>query len=391
MLIIRTCYRSYTTPIGVTLLFVVTAMMALVASPRAYAQNKITVCAVGCNYTDLQQAVDAAKSGDTIRIRAGVLPLEWRGYGIILIEQKSLTIKGDGANRTVIQVGPGGGTTRRTNALYLICSVPLDVTIEDLTLTSLGISTGVSNEGCNVSIKNSVIAQQSDTGIYNNGLMSLVSSSVSKNHTTGRFGNGTGGGILNGNNGQLIVRSSTILANATGKDCGGGIANYGGTVQLLDSTVANNVSRGGCGGGIYNDSGILTARNSHIDFNFLEYAASRATYPALFNRGAGIYIASGSVSLHDSSVNQNTLTDSCGAFPCLPGFGGGIYTAAGGVLTLRGTLVIGNQDFVVGNGAGLYLDSGTRLHSKDALVIDNFANDQVDNCGGPGCPPVPQS
>jgi hypothetical protein len=360
----------------------------LAASPTVYAQQKWSVCAVGCNFTSIQQAVDAAQSGDTIRIQAGFYQIPWQGPSIILIDQKSLQIKGDGASRTVIQFGEGGGTTRRTAGFRLSCSPPLDLAIEDVTISSLGISTGLANEGCNVRIANSIVENQADSGIYNNGMLTLASSSVTKNHTTGRFGNGSGAGIFNDSQGTLVVKDSKILDNTTGNDCGGGMANYGGSVQLIDSTVANNASAGGCGGGVYNDSGTITATNSHIDFNFLEYAGPRATNRTLFNHGAGIYIASGSVDLRDSFVNQNVLAHSCGDLPCDLGLGAGIFTAAGGTLSLKNSLVLGNQTFWSGSGAGLYTESGATVSVKHGLIISNFNVGQIDNCGGPGfsCP-----
>jgi hypothetical protein len=44
-------------------------MFAVCASPATAAT--LTVCASGCNFADLQAAIDAASPGDTIRVRAG--------------------------------------------------------------------------------------------------------------------------------------------------------------------------------------------------------------------------------------------------------------------------------------------------------------------------------
>lgn len=56
----------------------------------------ITVCPSGCDYTSIQDAIDAASSGDTISIGAGT-------YDEQVIVNKGLTLDGDGAGTTIIK------------------------------------------------------------------------------------------------------------------------------------------------------------------------------------------------------------------------------------------------------------------------------------------------
>ncbi len=57
-----------------------------------------TVCASGCDYTTIQAAVDAAQSNDIIEIMDAV-----HTESNIIISNKSLTIKGQGQNETIVQ------------------------------------------------------------------------------------------------------------------------------------------------------------------------------------------------------------------------------------------------------------------------------------------------
>ncbi len=65
---------------------VLTSLMALLLLPSLLAQTTHTVCATGCDFTSIQAAIDAADSGDTIRIFEGVFEedVDATGIGITL-------------------------------------------------------------------------------------------------------------------------------------------------------------------------------------------------------------------------------------------------------------------------------------------------------------------
>lgn len=102
-------------------------------------------------------------------------------------------------------------------------------------------------------------------GIRNfvNGRVTLVRSSVAANHATYY-----GGGIYN--EGRLTLIDSTVSGNSSASDIysnGGGIYSYGARarVTLTNSTVSGNSSR--FGAGVFNDEGALVVKESTIAGN----------------------------------------------------------------------------------------------------------------------------
>jgi hypothetical protein len=94
-------------------------------------------------------------------------------------------------------------------------------------------------------------------GIYNQGTLVVIASTLSGNST-----NSNGGGI--NNQGMLTVSDSTISGNtATGN--GGGIYNQG-TLTVSDSTVSGNTATGK-GGGIENAGGTASLANTIVSGN----------------------------------------------------------------------------------------------------------------------------
>ncbi|MGP8259228.1 MAG: MBG domain-containing protein [Acidobacteriaceae bacterium] len=121
-------------------------------------------------------------------------------------------------------------------------------------------------------------------GIYNNGTLTVTSSTFA-NNSAGEYG----GGIYNV--GTLRVTGSTFSDN-TGT-FGGAIINYSGTLTVTGSTFANN-SAGEDAGGIYNNA-TLTLTNSTI-------AGNSATY------GGGIYLGAGTATIANDILSGNTAT-----------------------------------------------------------------------------------
>ena len=116
----------------------------------ASAAGTITVCASGCNYTDIQSAVNASSSGDTIQVGAGT-------YTQTIDVNQSVTIEGAGPGNTIIDADPGTIVNRftlapsgddLTNYPIVYADAP-EVTIEDLTVDGLddGNSVGERFEG----------------------------------------------------------------------------------------------------------------------------------------------------------------------------------------------------------------------------------------------------
>jgi hypothetical protein len=142
----------------------------------------------------------------------------------------------------------------------------------------------------------------------------VTGASISGLIVTGGSSSSHGGGIYN--QGALTVSSSTVFGNAASGGFGGGIANTG-TLTLTDSLVYFNSAAGGQGGGIFN-SGTLTVTNSTIAGN------SALT-------GGGVFNVVGSIALTNDTINANAATG-----------GGGIYNSPGDTAVLANSIVTVN-------------------------------------------------
>ncbi len=130
-------------------------------------------------------------------------------------------------------------------------------------------------------------------GIDNQGTLTVSSSTVSSSTAI------DGGGVANEAGGVLMLVAST-LSNDTGTS-GGGLYNAG-SASLVNDTIALDSALNG--GGVYN-TGTLSAVNVTIADN-----TATAT-----GTGGGLDVASGSVSIDNTIVAQNTLAVSNGTTP----------------------------------------------------------------------------
>jgi hypothetical protein len=135
-------------------------------------------------------------------------------------------------------------------------------------------------------------------GILNNGTLVVVGTTISDNSAY------DGGGIANV--GTATIRRSTISGNRliTVYEYlwGGGIDNAG-TLTLVNSTVSDNEA-GAYGGGVRSgNNGSLTILSSTITGNRL------TADPSLYTqRGGGVFVHSGTLTLERSIVSGNTAT-----------------------------------------------------------------------------------
>ena len=264
----------------VPLLLAVALMMALAGSALALvgssetvestnllAMPSLTVCASGCDHTSIQDAIDAATSGDRIDIQAGT-------YFENLTIDKDITLQGADQATTIID-GQAQGT------VVTIFSNPT-VIIADVTITNgLGNNQGsgpddgggIFNEGSLTVLRSTIRDNDADVGgggggIWNGGMLTVTESTISHN-----VGN-DGGGILNQSS-TLTLNNSTVSDNIAFEN-GGGVLNFQGTAELINSTVSGN-SGEGQGGGIWsqelNGVGSLTLENSIVSATALAKGA----------------------------------------------------------------------------------------------------------------------
>ena len=135
--------------------------------------------------------------------------------------------------------------------------------------------------------------------------------------------------------GNLTLAGLTITGgrNTVGGAVGGGIRfDSSGTISLDQTIVSGNSNVDSSGGGIYTNSGSVSLLNSTVSQN------------SSGNRGGGIGTSSGDVSLLNSTVSGNSASF----------FGGGIRTLSGSISLTNSTL----DSNSAGNGGGLNILSG---------------------------------
>jgi len=298
----------------------------------------LTVCPSGCAYSQIQPAVDAASSGDTISIGAGTY------YGAIDVT-KNVTLAGAGAGSTTIQ-GIHLGYPNNTNDRAIMIDSGVTVRIQGVTVTSDSTSSG----------------DPSDGGILNFGTLTVTNSAITNNR--GPFG----GGIAN--EGTLTVTNSVISRNF-GDQTGGGITNYAGaTVVVTNSTISGNYNLGeGLGGGIANE-GTLTVTNSAISGN-----SSYKTGGGISNDGTGATATVTNSTISDNSANDYTYQP--GITTAGSTFGGGIFNQ-GSTLAITNSTISDNWAEV---GGGIENDQGSVTLSNNILA-KNTAPVAYPDCRG---------
>ena len=274
----------------------------------------------------LRQAVADASSGDVIIFDSDAVIRLSAG---IRIEQKDLTIDGNGHSVTISGNGQGFGPVFDTG--YHPGGTPTP----------------------NVTLRGLAMVKGSE-GIYNLGILTVENCTISGHRS----------GIYNWAE-TVTVRNSTISDNSGGS-CAGGIESWYGTVTVEGCTISGNSTASSTyGGGITSYAGILTVRNSTIFGNAGPW-------------GGGIYHHGNSggdaLTLINVTVSGNTGNAN---------HGGGIRVT-GGALTLRNTIiannngvgkdcVVDNNDLIVENtnnlvGDGSCSDKGVNFQSGDPLL-----------------------
>lgn len=195
------------------------------------------------------------------------------------------------------------------------------------------------------------------------GTVTLRHSIVSSNFTfvgRGEIGQTIGGGIYVGENGTLIVDSSTIAGNTVTQPddpdfggSGGGISNAG-TVWMTDSAVTENFGTNyGYGGGILN-GGRMTLESTTVSGN------SAGT------QGGGIFNG-GQLTLRGVTVARNEVR--------------------GDTVILRGIPAgceIETPELCISRGGGIWNQPGATVRISDTALVDNVnINTRVD--GGTDC------
>ena len=300
----------------------------------------------GTPYCEIQPAVQAAVSGDSIEVAAGTYRGVFGFNGVVVVPaEKSITIQGAGAGDTILQ---GSTLGRRGIVVQHLGSA----TISGITV--LGVRVPEAPAGSD---------RQHGGGVLNQGTLVIRDCVISDNETAGN-----GGGIYSGNfyDTSLTVERCVIRDNlSTATDItfshsgGGGIYAIG-EMTVRDSLIYNNACHQS-GGGIFLDLLNFESRGSVSNTTVMQNSA-------LIGGGIDSF---GNMKVESSSVLLNrAIRDSSGQ-------GGGISANFGARLTIVNSLVYGN--LAASNGGGIRQGTATT-----ALYNTTVSNNSIDNGNGGG-------
>ncbi len=247
------------------------AMSARVASP----QTELTVCASGCDYTSVSDAVSAAYDGDVIAVGAGT-------YCESIQIDTNLTIRGDDARTTVIDA------TGEEGPAVLFEGDTL--TLERLTLTG--------GSGVRFEVYNQRMRAGGGIAAWNGDLL-VTECIITGNHVE-RPPRPTwlewsmGGGIFQLSPGTVTLRRSLVAGNQA--QHGGAVYLMSGSVSAENSTFSGNQAEEG--GAFYTSSGTETQLMSCT-------VMDNASEPADTETGGGIRHTGGALSAGNTIIAGN--------------------------------------------------------------------------------------
>lgn len=350
---------------GALSLLVGSAFVSLAAATSASAAT-LTVCHVGCAYTQIAPAIAAASNGDTISVGRGTY------LGGFTIDE-NLTLNGAGAQRTIIS-GGGPVITVGSFTATLEPSVSITgVTITNGVTNSSPISTAYVGEEGVIAYGGGIFIPPTED--FATGATLTVSNSVITDNT-------------------VAPTTSVDAGFSCGtQDCqfaqagGGGIDNWG--ILTVDNTIVSDNEAGGPlasdadGAGIYTQEGALNLNNSVVTGNRAIAIAPNGR----FAEGAGIMfdttVSAGActpctLSLRDTTVSHNSSSLTNNTLPASVGAQGNMGANAGGVhvgdlipTTVENTSIDSNSVTATDpQGEGTAIDAGMIVGYSPLIMSD---------------------
>lgn len=211
--------------------------------PRLSFGSQLQVCHSGCAYSSIQSAVDAAASGDTIFVSAGLYSER------VTVAGKSLTI--EGTSNTIVQgVGVGGPVFTLgagSGPYYEVDLSYLTVTGGDHNTSSevgggIQVRVGAYLHLSNVTVTSNSAAYGGGIGIMTSGGPPSTLAQCSVVNNSGVYG----GGIYVGTGASVDVQQCSISNNTAWFNGGGIDAEASSTLTVEGSTIDGNQLPGHC-------------------------------------------------------------------------------------------------------------------------------------------------
>ena len=235
---------------------IVFCIAAVLAGVTGSSAAVLQVCGSGCAYTSIQAAIDAAASGDTVRVADGVY------VELVDFKGKAVTVRSvNGPARTTIDGNALGsvvtfaGGEGRTSVL------------EGFTVTngnSTGGGGGIACVDSSPTIRRCVIRGNTSLyfggGIYCQGSSALIENCTVNGNSSS---SGSGGGIGCQVYASPSIVNCTISGNRAEMYAGGIYCNLGSNIAVVSSTVSGNMA-GVDGGGLWAAESAATVVNTIV-------------------------------------------------------------------------------------------------------------------------------
>lgn len=325
----------------------------LALSPQAAASQSETfdICPSGCSYTSIQQAINGAASGATLRIGPGTynetltlrsgVSLMGAGPGVTVVHgagnQPTVTASGAGIGRTTVieQLSiTGGGGQNGAGVLVRNGAAPTlrSLVIDGNTASSWGGGVGVINGGDalleGVVIRNNASPGGSGMALTSQSRATVRDSTFENNSATGAR---TAGALYVIGSSQLFMQDS-VVRGSSAVNGGGMRISSGSTVQITGGRFENN-SASNLGGG-------LSVHGSTLNLDGVTVIDNSATLGGAL--GAGAFSGSlSTVSVLNSTFQGNRTQQS----------GGGILVKENTEIVVNGCHFIDNISLQWSGGA----------------------------------------
>jgi parallel beta-helix repeat protein len=406
-----------TAGLGLTLAAVWLLALAGFGIPEARAAS-FTVCATGCDYSVIQDAVDAASNGDVIKVAAGTYDdvNNHSGLAQVVYVNKSVTIQGGYttafteppdpvANPTTLDAGglgrviyiegiinptiaglriTGGGAS----ALEPILGGPVSgggvqIYGAAATLRDNQILGNSASEGAGVHLWNSNailedntisanIADGSGGGLFlANSPATLTGNTISENTAADAGQGGSGGGVMLDFS-AAILRNNEIISNTADGGAGLFMADSDGAL-IVGNIVRSNTASGGVGGLDCRDSENIRISGNTFSYNAAPWAGGLEIHCTgllnnnlisnnTANQGAGLVACD--ISIEGNTITENTAVEGAG----------GIFLLECTDTTLKGNTISENT---AGWGGGVQMGLG-----EYTLINNMIANNHADHSAG---------
>ena len=343
-------------------LVLIITILLLAGSAQA---NTLSVCPNGCDYINIQKAVNAANPGDELDIGSGT-------YTEAVHVDKDLSIYGATAYKFIWLAAVNHFPKSIMATMFKPTYIDGNLGGSNYLGTLLTIGSGANVIIDGITIQNGRGTQQGSStmggGIYNKGHLTLLQNCGIHNNVAT-----SGGGIYN-EGGVLDVDGCAIYENKADGGYGGGIYNSGGTVTTSTgftryrlAQIENN--QASYGGGIANNGGTLNVNRCSIYSN------------SAIGNGGGIW-NKGTTNVNPATVDGCTISKNKNAQ-----WGGGIYNDAGSMKItssyLDGNWALYGGGGIANDGNGVLSVTGSKISGNEAKGINNLGSGGgIDNYDG---------